>query len=91
MKAEEAQAIIQKKAGFRVSFEERKNGMFFGDYFPAREESPISTEEEAWKLAGEFARASGEKKIVNVYVIHGNDWTPVDNYEEKKLNIYLPW
>ena len=88
MKFEEAKVFIRAKAGYRVEFEQRDGGMLISDHFPDDDEDTIIGEGEAWHLAGMFANAGKEKGIVNVYVIHGDDYTPVDGYKEKELNVY---
>ena len=88
MKLEEAMTTIRKKAGYRVGFEKREGGILASDYFPDTYEDTILSEAEAWHLAGLFAKAGKDEGIVNVYVIHGDDFTPVDGYKERELNIY---
>ena len=88
MKKAGAEITIKKNAGFRVAFERQEGGMLVSDHFPARDEDAIGTEEEAWRYATAFANAGQKKGIVNVYVINGFDWRPVQNYRDRKLNIY---
>lgn len=88
MKFEEAKRIIRGNAGFRVEFEQQDGGMLVSDHFPDDNEETIATEQEAWSYANLFARTGKPNGIVNVYVIHGDDFTPVKNYKEKELNIY---
>ncbi len=88
MKLAEAKGIIRKAAGFRVEFEVLKDAVLRSDHFPDNDEDAIPTEEEAWDLARKFAVAGKDAGIVNVYIIHGDDFTPVDGYQQKELNIY---
>lgn len=86
MRFSDAKEIIRSNSGFRVEFEKQEGGVLVSDHFPDNDEEPIGTEEEAWEYAKKFARAGKDNGIVNVYVIHGDDYTPVEGYEEKKLN-----
>ena len=88
MKLEEARRIIRAKAGFRVDFEQQDRGILSSDHFPDHDEETIGTEDMAWEYARKFAHAGVDDGIVNVYVINGNDFTPVEGYAEKKLNVY---
>ena len=81
MKYYEALKIINEgllNPGFMVSFEWRRGGMLESDHFPDKHagENLIETEEEAWILAQKFAEQT-TGKVVNIYVIKGNDFTPV--------------
>lgn len=97
MKLQEAKDIIKKarakagvgikSEGFRIHFEKRAGGVLASDYFPDRGEKLIKDEEEAWKLAREFASATDES-IVNVYVTD-HQWRPVQNYNSRRLKPYL--
>jgi len=88
MKLEDAKAFMQNTGGYRVEFEKQEGGILRSDHFPDDGEPTIPIEEEAWALAKEFARAGKHKGIVNVYVIQGNDYKPVEGYKERKLNYY---
>lgn len=90
MKFEEAKALIREKAGYRVEFEKVEAAVLVSDRFPDNDEETIPTEREAWHLAELFAEAGKDQGIVNVYVIHGDDYTPVAGYKEQELNIYPP-
>ena len=90
MKFAEARELIRGATGYRVSFEVIEGGLLRSDHFPDNDEDTIPLEEEAWQLAGLFAKAGEKKGIVNVYVIHGDDYTPVADYKERELNIYPP-
>ncbi len=79
MRFKDAMQFTRDYAGFRVSFE--KDGIV--DCFPAASEETILSQTEAWGHAERFARAGKDEGIVNVYVVHGNDYTPVS---EKRLN-----
>ncbi len=89
MKFEDARQLIRSNLGFRVEFEKLGGGILASDHFPDDDEEPIGTEEEAWGYARRFAKACKNKGIVNVYVIYADDYTPVEGYKEKELNIYL--
>ena len=89
MKMQEAMKIMEdapKPAGFMVHFEHVLGAMLSGDYFPdvRAGEQPIATEEEAWKMAQQFA-AKTRKRCVNVYVILREDFTPVQGYSERMI------
>jgi hypothetical protein len=88
MKFQDALDFIKGNIGFRVSFEIREGGILTSDHFPERDEEPIKKEDDAWKYARQFAQVGKSRGIVNVYVIHADDWTPVDGYKEKELNYY---
>ena len=88
MKYYEALKIINEglNPGFMVHFEWKKGGMLYSDYFPDKHagEKLIESEEEAWELAKRFARKT-VGKCVNIYVIKGSDFTPVDGYKNKEI------
>ena len=88
MKFEDAKGFIRSNYGFRVEFERREGGMLVSDHFPDDDETPIKTEDSAWEYAQKFAEAGRDRGIVNVYVIHGDDFTPVEGYKDKELNVY---
>jgi hypothetical protein len=90
MKFAEAKQLIRDSAGYRVEFEKIESGVLVSDHFPDNDEPTIPSANEAWQLATLFAHAGKKKGIVNVYVIHGDDYTPVAGYKEKELNIYPP-
>lgn len=96
MKLSEARSIIDDGVrmlncppGYMVHFEVREGGFLKGDYFPDYHsgEPLLETEEEAWKLANEFAMFSNPERYVNIYVVKGN-FIPVDGYELKELRRY---
>lgn len=87
MRMNEAKALIDRAAGYRVSFERREGHLLISDYFPERNEPPIADEGDAWKLARGFAMVD-PLVYVNVYVIHAEDFSPVAGYDAKKLNRY---
>ncbi len=88
MKFEDAKKYIKDYSGYRVEFEQQNGGILASDHFPDDDEDTIATEEEAWEFAECFAKAGKRKGIVNVYVIHGDDYTPVPSYRARKLNAY---
>lgn len=76
-----------KPTGYMVWFEYKKNGRFLGsDYFPdkGKGEQLISTEEEAWALATQFANKS-KGKYTNIYVVD-QDFMPVPGYKTCKID-----
>lgn len=88
MKFKEALDIIngiKKKEGYMVSFEVKERGILRSDYFPDKHagEPLIPTEEEAWELAEQFAKAT-DGDVVNIYVIH-HTFYPVKGYASKML------
>lgn len=87
MKLEDARRLIADTAGYRVHFEKRAGGMLASDYFPERNEPAIKSLEDAWTLAGQWAGVDPDI-YVNIYVVYAHDWTPVSNYNLKKLNQY---
>jgi len=89
MKLEDAKREIQRAGGFRVHFERRANGMLSSDYFPDRTEDGLPLIGQAWELAEQWSKVN-PCDYVNIYVVHANDWTPVDGYRSKTLNKYPP-
>ncbi len=87
MKILEAKRLMQAAAGYRVSFEKREGGMLYSDHFPDRDEPPIVTLDDAWRLAEDWAKVD-PNTYVNVYVVNALDWVPVDGYNDRKLNRY---
>lgn len=76
-------AIGLRPKGYRVSYDKKDGCMLLSGYFPERDEPLIPSEDEAWELAGAFARRTyGE--YVNIYVIDDR-WKPVLGYAEKKI------
>lgn len=73
-----------QRDGYLVSAEHVESGMLRGVYFPDKDEVPIATEEEAWRLAREFAAAT-HGEYVNIYVVHANGFAPVMGYESRKI------
>jgi hypothetical protein len=93
MKMSEAKEIIDGKhlrLGYCVHFEVRERGMLRSDYFPdvRAGELGLETEEEAWRMAADFARAPQKHEVVNVFVVRARDFAPVDGYAERTLNRY---
>ena len=91
MKMSEALAIIvagQKEKGFMVSFEKRERGILASNHFPDKHagEELIETEEKAWELAEQFAKATDDT-YVNIYVIDAN-FSPVKGYDKKAFKRY---
>lgn len=89
MKMQEAMKImagIPNRAGFLVHFEHAGGGFLRSDYFPDVRvgEEPIKTEDEAWEMAEQFA-ARTRRRMVNIYVVHAEDFTPVDRYAARKI------
>jgi len=91
MRFDDAKEFIRENIGYRVEFERREGGMLVSDHFPHNDEETICTQSDAWDYAEKFAKAGKNKGIVNVYVIHGDDYTPVAGYKEKKLNPLPYW
>lgn len=89
MRIKDAKAIMRTRAGYRVHFERRADGLMHSDYFPERDEPPIAELDDAWKLAAQWADVD-PSVYVNVYVIYAHDWTPVDNYRTRRLNTHPP-
>lgn len=92
MKIKEAEAIIKKAntpRGFRVTFErrERERGVLIGDYFPAGDEPPFDTEEEAWEMARKFAEATTVNEFVNIFVMDSR-FNCVNGWRERMLRKY---
>ncbi len=79
---------IGRPRGFRVAFEKRQGLVLAGDHFPERDEPLIATEDEAWRLAGEFA-AKAPPEYVNIYVID-HTWQPVSGYRERMIRSVWP-
>ena len=89
MKMQEAMNIMENKpklAGFMVHFEKIVGAMLHSDYFPDVHagEPPIKTENEAWKMAAQFA-AKTHKSCINIYVVRREDFTPVPDYAQRKI------
>jgi len=88
MKMRDALKIIkgtQSPTGFMICFERAGDGFLKSDHFPDKHlgEPLIPTEEEAWKLARQFAEKT-KGKCVNIYVVN-SDFSPVIDYEEKQI------
>lgn len=81
----DAMEIILRKEpiGFRVSFEWKEGCLLRSDYFPEHDEKLIPTEQEAWDLAGTFAKKM-KGKVVHVYVTD-HQHNPVPDYNEKLI------
>lgn len=87
--AQQAEAARVARGGYRVSFQRRERNILSSDHFPERDEEPIDTEDEAWRLAREFAACDPRgANYVNIYVIKASDWAPVDGYSARKMNEY---
>lgn len=83
MKYNKVLKIINKKAGFMVSFEYIKWGTSYPDHFPDKfaGEKLIKTEKKAWKLAEKFA--NNTKGIyINIFVVD-NNFNPVEGYKDR--------
>jgi hypothetical protein len=83
----EALELIRKEAGYRVHFEKRERSILSSDFFPDRDEPSIAELADAWAMAEKWAKVN-PNVYVNVYVIHADDWTPVDGYQLRRLNTY---
>ncbi len=75
---------LKAAAGFLVSFEWRQGKLLLNDHFPdvRSGDEPIASEVRAWELAAAFSHAMAGR-ICNVYVIHAEDFTPVEGYRSK--------
>lgn len=87
MRMKLAAGLMRRAAGYRVHFERREDGMLCSDYFPERDEPAIAELDDAWRLAGEWAKVD-PTLYVNVYVVSGYDWVPVDDYLDRRLNVH---
>lgn len=91
MKMSEAGAIMERRAvkRYMISFEKRGGGMLASDHFPDKHagEPLIEGLEKAWELANKFA-ATAPPEYVNIYVVRGEDFAPVDGYSERMLRRY---
>lgn len=93
MKLEEAERLIRypSLAGYRVAFEERKNGMLESGYFPDPPthtehthysgEAPFAELQKAYDMARQFAE-SAPPNFVNIHVVHDRSYMPVFSDEE---------
>ena len=90
MKTEQLIAWEESRAqtAFRVSFEQRVNGMLVSDHIPDREEAAMGTLEAAWALAERINRSAPDT-IVNIYVVDGL-WRPVPGYRNRMLRKHPP-
>jgi len=99
MKMKDAMALIKKSEksiseakkkkepqGFMVHFEKKEGHTLASGYFPDKHagEKLIKTEDEAWELAGKFAKATDSCEYINIYVVN-NNWRPVDHYQTKAI------
>lgn len=87
MNMQDAMEIIEgRKRGFLVHLEHMRGGMLHSDYFPDVRggDEPIETEEEAWRMATQFASKT-RGKCVNLYAVHSHDFTPVPGYMGRKI------
>jgi hypothetical protein len=87
---------IQRRKGFRIRFEKRMGSQWVTDYFPDKEEKPLTSEVSAWELARRFAEAkpfeAGEVRegdIVNVSVVDDSD-TLLDFYGTNRPRFLNP-
>jgi 1,2-phenylacetyl-CoA epoxidase PaaB subunit len=89
MKMAEALACINAREGYCVTFEIRKDSCLHSDHFPdVRAGEPgIETIEAAWDLAAKFAYAR-RKDVVNVFVVHASDFTPIEGSLTRALNLH---
>ena len=88
MKMEEAMRVMEgQPKGFMVAFERVEGSILASDHFPdvRSGEPPIATEEEAWRMAAQFA-AKTRKRCVNIYVIRREDFTPVPDYRSRMID-----
>jgi hypothetical protein len=83
MKMKDALSLINEKreTGFMVCFDWIKGSILESDHFPDKHggEKLIKTEEKAWELARNFAKAT-RGKTCDVYVIDEN-FEPVASYK----------
>jgi hypothetical protein len=86
MKLAHALKIIKGPSGYCVHFEHAGDGLLRSDHFPEvrNGEAPISTEDEAWELAGMFADAT-RGKCVNLYVVNADNFVPVMGYRDRYI------
>ena len=88
MKMVDALKIISegiRPKGYMVNFEWVDGSCLRSDYFPDKHagEPLIANEEEAWRLASEFAKNT-VGKYVNIYVVD-NKFNPVPGYRSRKI------
>ena len=78
-----------KPAGFLVHFEKVVGGMLHSDYLPNVRAGyrPIPDEDEAWNIAEKFAFETS-LRCVNIYVVHSDNFVPVDGYRERMISNY---
>jgi hypothetical protein len=90
MKFERVMRIINDNVGFRVSFNKNvSNNKIQGvmsDCFPELDETPITTEDEAWDLAKKFYVSTG--KIYTVEVVT-SQLKSLINSNDRKLQATL--
>jgi uncharacterized protein YodC (DUF2158 family) len=87
VKLADARAIMfdeAPSAGYRVHFERIEGKFAVTDYFPDREEPPITSEEHAWACARVFASKT-VGRFINLYVVNAHDSTPVQGYRERMI------
>jgi hypothetical protein len=77
MKLSEAQAIIDAKETYIVSFEMREGAMLRSDFFPdvRAGEKGFGDTQTAWEWAMRFAKAC--PNAVNVHICRASNFTPV--------------
>jgi hypothetical protein len=102
MKLKEAMKVmnerwIRRKNGFRVRFDKRAGSQWVTDFFPDKEEKPLTSEVSAWELARRFAESHPpseegniqEGDIVNVFVVDDTD-KAVHFYGTSEPRIFNP-
>jgi hypothetical protein len=95
MKLIDAIAIIggiEKPKRYRVSYDRRKNGFLYSEYFPDHTEPPIASREEAEDLASKFSAACGSG-YCNVKLIYADSFSPASgNYKDAESKPSVrPW
>lgn len=85
MKLNEALDIIKTglavPRGYRIHFEERKDGMLHSDYFPGVDE-PLLCFGEAKYFCGQFVEYA-PRRFVNVYLVN-EKFAPINDFVERK-------
>lgn len=86
MRMKEAIEIIEGKSGFVVRFSEAIRGGLKTDFFPDTDagEMPIPYAEEAWSLAGMFAKRT-VGRFFDIYVA-GVDFKPGEGADRRTMN-----
>ncbi len=67
---------VRRLKGFRIHFQKWDKSKWVTDYFPSKEQKPITSEISTWELARRFAEATepdspeiGDGDFVNIYVV----------------------